>query len=249
MRNRRRNHHCPERDALPLHIKNPRQNHQVQKISHVRKLHEIIQLRIRKSREPSRRMDAAKVVIEQNQPPVEPPRKNRMHQPLQLLEKKKRKSPTDTNAARIAQPNSQNASLPMQATQFPPQSHSAPQNNAKRAEHSGGTPPIALASNSNNQTSPTQTRHKRSIPPPADVAPRSTAHPQTQTQTSPRWKPMRHALFSSRRPRRQLLRHRVWNLFKGFLPLARFPPALPRHPRQIARRIHRNRFSNNFEHP
>ena len=87
MRDRRRNHHSPERRALSLRIKHRRQNHQVQKISHVRKLHEIIQPRIRKSRQPSRRMHAAKVVIEHNQPAVEPPRKNRMHQPLQLLKK------------------------------------------------------------------------------------------------------------------------------------------------------------------
>src|ERR1700723_2340830 len=53
MGDRRRNHYTPERHPLPLHIKNPRQNHQIQKVSHVRKLHEIIQPRRRKSRQPS----------------------------------------------------------------------------------------------------------------------------------------------------------------------------------------------------
>src|SRR5580704_8541845 len=87
MRDRRPNHHSPEGRALPLRIKHPRQNHQVQKISHVRKLHEIIQPRRRKPRKPRRRMYPAKVVIEQNEPPIEPSRKNRMHQSLQLFKK------------------------------------------------------------------------------------------------------------------------------------------------------------------
>src|ERR1700722_14934551 len=85
VRDSRRGHHRPDSGELFFEIQDPRQNHQIQKIGHVGKLHRVIHRGARELRQPNRWMHLRQVEIELDQPAIEPAGKNRMHQPLQLF--------------------------------------------------------------------------------------------------------------------------------------------------------------------
>src|SRR6185437_15357592 len=88
VRNGSRDHHFPKSSAFFRRVKQRGQNHQVKKISHVRKLHKVVERGRDKLREPHRGIHARQRMIERNEVTVEPERENSVDERVQLLEEK-----------------------------------------------------------------------------------------------------------------------------------------------------------------
>ncbi|HTZ73952.1 MAG TPA: hypothetical protein VMB47_08525 [Candidatus Aquilonibacter sp.] len=86
MRECRGAHNGPESCILAICVEQGWEDHKVEKVCHVRKLHEVVERRVGKLPEPNRRMNAEQGVIENNEVRIKPSVKNSVNQTLEFFE-------------------------------------------------------------------------------------------------------------------------------------------------------------------